>query len=997
MSTKSKLLTLLLVNCAILSLTSACLGQLQFNRDIRPILSAHCYHCHGPDEEHRAAGLRLDTPEGVGHAFGEADLDFNEAWQRLDSDDDDYRMPPPEATTKIQHEELATLKQWISEGANFQDHWSFIPPTKSNVPTVNEKNWVQNPIDAFVLSRLESENLAPNRPATRQQLIRRLTLDLTGLPPTIKDVDAFLADDSPQAYEKVVDRLLNSPHFGERMAVPWLDAARYADTNGFSIDDHRDMWLWREWVINAFNNNMPYDQFVIEQIAGDMLPDATDQQRLATGFLRNSMNTHEGGTLPEEYRVIYIADKIDTVSTVFMGLTMRCAQCHDHKYDPISQRDYYRFYAFFDTAHEPGMGAVNGNTAPTIRMNGPLTDQASYLSDIKNRLSTLRQYLLHPPELIETRTKWEKSVAATGELANAISTPVKQRSEKHWQTINESFAKTTPLWQRHTSTIKREIAVLEKDLKAGQASVMVMKEQGPRQTYVLTRGQYDQPDKSQPVDPGVPAVLPPLANNSQEKTVTKPQSFPLISANWIWDNTRAAREAQDNAPRYFRHEIEIEDSPSTAFLHATADNRCTVFVNGVQLGTNDPWMIPAKYDVTKHLHQGRNVIAIKSINAGGPAGLIAALQVDGKIKSVTDQHWKVTGKEATDWTESDFDSGDWEQATNLGPADMAPWNLRQSKPVDPNRPTRLDLAHWLVSENNPLTARVAVNRYWQTLFGRGLMSTPNDFGSQGAFPTHPELLDWLAIEYQQNGWDTKKLIKTIVMSSTYRQSSSASRALIDRDPENALLARAPRYRLPAEFVRDGALATAGMLDRRVGGPSVYPEQPDGLWREISHFGYGDAFSAQAFYPSDKKGQHRRSLYTFWKRTSPPPSMIAFDAPTREVCTVQRSRTNTPLQALVLLNDPQYVRAARVLAKLAIEKGGSSIDDRIEFIFRRATSRLPEQFEREILIARFKASITNYGIDKDATKKLVGSDDANHAAWTVIASIILNLDEVITRE
>ncbi|MDH3717149.1 MAG: DUF1553 domain-containing protein [Planctomycetota bacterium] len=996
-------ITCLLAAHALWAFAAEASGELQFNRDIRPILSAHCYHCHGPDKKHREADLQLDRQDGIDYAFGETDLADNEAWQRLISTDPDDQMPPPTAHTKVTPEELARLKQWIAQGAKYQGHWSLIAPTRPELPPVKNTSWVRNPIDAFVLSRLERQGLAPNRAATRQQLLRRLTLDLTGLPPTVAEVDAFLADESPHAYEKVVDRLLASPHFGERVAVPWLDAARYADTNGFSIDDHRDMWLWREWVIDALNRNMPYEQFVIEQLAGDLLPAATDRQHLATGFLRNSMNTHEGGTLPEEYRVIYIADKIDTVSTVFMGLTMRCAQCHSHKYDPITQQDYYKFYAFFDTAHEPGMGANNGNTAPIQRMDGLITDAAIFKADIQQRIATLRRYLLHPPELIKARAAWEATTAANakGDLAEAINTPVDRRSDEHWATINGAYAKTTQLWSRHISSINREIAVLDRDLQAGKSSVMVMKEEGPRQTYVLTRGQYDQPDKQQPVSPGVPAALPPLDQNQPPTTPIVRTAEPWQSAWWIWDNAGAASGDQENTPRYFRFVLDLATAPAHAELRATADNRCTTYVNGHPLGTNDPWMTPARYDVTKHLAKGRNVIAVQAANAGGPAGLLASLIVDGNTAYGSDKRWKVSTAENVDWTDAAFDDTTWSPASELGPASMAPWNITagptSTQTVDPSNPTRLTLARWLTRDDHPLTARVAVNRYWQMLFGRGLVSTPDDFGSQGTFPTHPALLDWLAIEYSQNGWDTKRLIKTMVMSATYRQSSSAPRSLIERDPRNELLARAPRYRLSAEFIRDGALAIAGTLDKRVGGPSVYPSQPHGLWREISHFGHGAAFSAQAFYPSDATGQHRRSMYTFWKRTSPPPSMIAFDAPTREVCAVQRSRTNTPLQALVLLNDPKYVAAARKLAALAMNEGGATTDDRIRFLFRRATSRQPDASESTILRGRYESALATYQQDTAAAQALVADSTAEHAAWTVVASIVLNLDEVITRE
>ncbi|XAM00076.1 PSD1 and planctomycete cytochrome C domain-containing protein [Phycisphaeraceae bacterium D3-23] len=805
-----------------------------FSRDIRPILSDKCYSCHGPDAEAREADLRLDRngggehDRGLYHVVEPGDPSTSALLIRIDHGNERFVMPPPDSGLALTDTEKSLLRRWIEEGADREEHWAFVSPIKRPIPAVENAEWPRNEIDFFIAARLEVEGLTPLAQADRETLIRRVSLDLTGLPPTLAEIDAFINDESPDAYEALVDRLLASQHFGERLALPWLDAARYADTNGFSIDDHRDMWLWRDWVIDAYNRNMPYDQFLIEQIAGDLLPDATVQQQVATGFLRNSMNTHEGGTLPEEYRVIYIADKVDTVSSVFMGLTMRCAQCHDHKYDPISQQAYYEFYAFFDTAHEPGMGAANGNTSPMIRADGLLTDSATYRRDIERRIATLESYKTHPPELVEARTRWETEAIADpgGGLAEAIQTPAPERTAEHWQAINAAFAQTTRLWGRHITTLDREIAVLKLDLEAGQASVMVMREEGPRQTYVLLRGDYDKPDETQPVSAGVPDFLPPL-------------------------------EAEGVAPR-------------------------------------------------------------------------------------------------------------------------------------------LALARWLARPDHPLTARVAVNRYWQMLFGHGLVSTPNDYGSQGAYPTHPELLDWLAMAYIESGWDTKRLIKMILMSATYRQTTYASPAMLLRDPTNRLYARASRFRLSAELIRDGALAVSGQLDTRVGGPSVYPPQPHGLWREVSHFGYGDAFSAQAFYPSDAAGSTRRSMYTFWKRTSPPPSLSVFDAPSREVCVVQRSRTNTPLQALVLLNDPEYFNAARLFGALAIEQGGDTTEARIGFMFRRATARKPTQAELEILLEHHHEVLQRYSQDTEAVQS-VSDQGTEHAVWTVIASVILNLDETLSRE
>ena len=974
----------------------------QFNRDIRPILSSHCYHCHGPDEQQREADLRLDVADGIRQAFGDRDLDSNAAWQRLISQDPDEQMPPPSAHSEITETEITKLKRWITQGATFQEHWSFRSPLPPEIPNVANTNGVLNPIDAFVIARLESENLKPNASATRQELIRRLFLDLTGLPPKLADLDTFLADQKPGAYERLVDRLLASPRFGERMAIPWLDAARYADTNGFSIDDHRDMWLWREWVINAFNNNMPYDQFVTEQLAGDLLPNASQNQQLATGFLRNSMNTHEGGTLPQEYRVIYIADKVDTVATVFLGMTMRCAQCHDHKYDPITQKDYFKFFAFFDTAHEPGMGAENGNTEPILRMDGLLTQPQQFQADVQRRIATLRQHLIHPPELIKARDAWEQQVSGDKSLKTALAIIPQQRTTADWETINSAYAKTNPLWSRHQGTLKREITFLEKDLTQGKPSVMVMKEKGPRQTYVLTRGQYDLPDKKQPVQPGVPGILPPL--QFEPTAATPPTALkinPWETALWIWDQPNGATTVQNDQPKFFRRSFQLPQLPTSATLRVTADNRCAPYINGHPLGTQQPWMTPGQYDIREHLVTGDNLIAIEAVNQGGPAGLLASLEIDGQVRLVSNERWQVSTERKDGWNRSGFPAKDWSSASPLGPYYMEPWNISGKEKTSHShlhdRPSRLDLAHWLMASGNPLTARVAVNRYWQMLFGRGLVSTPNDFGSQGNYPTHPELLDWLALEFQQNGWNTKQLLKTILMSATYQQSSTAPVTRYRQDPQNELLARATRFRLPAEFIRDGALAIAGTLDSRVGGPSVYPNQPHGLWREISHFGYTKPFSAQAFYPSDATGQNRRSMYTFWKRTSPPPSMIAFDAPTREVCSVERSRTNTPLQALVLLNDPEYIDAARNLARATIAINAESVQQRIDFIFRRATSRLPDPTEQGILQARYKTLLMKFQKDRTATGDLAHQNQPELAAWTVLASTLLNLDEVITRE
>ena len=754
-----------------LALSSAHAGEPNFNREVRPILSENCFLCHGQDPKHRGGDLRLDVrEEAVAVRDGSAAIvpgnpDQSGMIQRILSTDPEFVMPPPKAhLAAIPPEQIDTLKRWIAAGAPYEPHWSFVPPQKSAVPAGT------HPVDHFINGRLAGEKLTPGPPADPETLVRRLFLDLTGLPPAPADIDACLADTSPDRWRNLIDRLMESPHFAERMALPWLDGARYSDTHGYSIDDHRDMWAWRDWVIHAFANNQPYDQFLLEQIAGDLIPNATPDQIAATGFLRNSMNTHEGGTIAEEYRVNYTLDKVDAVSTTVLGLTMKCAQCHDHKYDPISQKEYFQMYAFFNTSSEPGKGATNANTNPVMEYQSPLGDGG--MAGLKARIAELEDHKLHPTApVIKARAEWEAKQSPTeGPLAAALTTSPDQRTVDHWKTINEAFLKSDdPMARRMKIAIKTidvEIKVLQEHIKRGKTTVMVMDHKPElRKTHILIRGAYDQ--YGEEVSPGVPAVLPPLGAN-------------------------------ENA-------------------------------------------------------------------------------------------------------------------------------------------TRLELAKWIIRPDHPLTSRVAVNRLWQMVFGRGIVETAGDFGNQGSWPTPPELLDWLAVDLVENGWNLRHTLRTILTSETYRRTAVTSPEQLEKDPRNQLLARSPRTRLPAEILRDQALAASGLLDRSIGGPGVHPPQPD-LWSEISHFGYEHPFTAQVFLPSRGASNYRRSLYTFWKRTSPPPVMALFDAPTRETCAVVRNATNTPLQALVLMNEPQFVEAGISLGRRMIAEGGDSAETRLTHGFRLATGR-----------------------------------------------------------
>ncbi len=733
--------------------------QVDFNFHIKPILSDRCFACHGPDEQAREADLNLSDSSAVFAALGDGGQryaivpgipDSSVIMQRMLNPDPQERMPPQASNLTMSDQEIALVRKWIEQGAMWKRHWSLIPPKKISPPNVQRKQWPKGPIDQFVLTRLEREGLAPSPQADKATLLRRATFDLTGLPPTFEDLEAFLNDPSETAFAKVIERLLDSPHYGERMASIWLDAARYADTHGYQNDVPRSMWPWRNWVIHAFNKNLPFDTFIRWQLAGDLLPNPTTEQLVATGFNRNHKITFEGGSIDEEFRAEYVADRTHTTATVFMGLTMECARCHDHKYDTISQREYYQLYGFFNQVSEPGVPNY-GNMSPQPRLALGWVDAVEELPFIE-------------------------------EVAN---------------------------------------------LKSFQ--MMVMRDSiGLRKTYVLNRGQYDQPLDE--VVPQTLKMLPPLP---------------------------------ESAPR-----------------------------------------------------------------------------------------------------------------------------------------NRLGLADWLVSDEHPLTARVQVNRLWHLLFGRGIVATLDDFGSQGALPTHPELLDWLAVDFQENGWNTKGLLKQIMLSSTYQQSSLASPDLLTKDPENELLARGPRYRLPAEMIRDNALSISNLLVAKIGGPSVKPYQPAGLWKEKTA---GNGYAV--YRPDVGDGLYRRSLYTFWKRTVPPPSMLIFDMGTRDLCAVDRPQTSTPLQALVLLNDPQILEASRFLALRMMAEGGTMLREQIQFGFRLATSRHADDAELAILENLYNEKLTTFRAAPKKAKDFLAVGEkpfaasnltAEVAAMSVVANLLFNLHETVTK-
>jgi uncharacterized protein DUF1553/uncharacterized protein DUF1549/cytochrome c len=752
---------------------------LDFAKDVRPILAKNCFGCHGTDESHREAGLRLDLREAAlkkledgktavvpGHA------EQSELVRRITAAKADDRMPPADANATLTKDQIGLLTRWVSEGARYSLHWSFEKPVRPSLPAVSRPDWPANAVDRFVLARLDRAGMTPSPLADPHMLARRLSLDLRGLPPSPADVDEFVQDPSPAAYERMVDRFLADPAFGERSARPWLDLARYADSAGYASDPLRTIWLYRDWVIDALNADMPFDQFTIEQIAGDLLPKPTTDELIATAFNRNTMTNTEGGTDDEEFRVAAIKDRVDTTMDVWMGLTIGCAKCHSHKFDPITQKEYYQFFALFNQTADRDLP----DESPTLSVPSPMSDRQ--VAGINGRIAALK-----------------KRLAA-----------VKEQKK-----------------------LKRQIADLERS-RTPVATVPVMRELPPdkhRKSHVMIKGNFLV--TADEVGPGVPAFFGSLPKNA--------------------------------------------------------------------------------------------------------------------------------------------------------PAD------------------RLALARWLVDRDNPLTARVAVNRVWSQLFGQGLVETEEDFGTQGKPPSHPELLDWLAVSYMEHGWDTKWLVRLIVTSATYRESSRITPEGLAKDPGNKLFARAPRFRLEAEMVRDQALALSGLLSGKMKGQSVFPPQPDGLWRA--------AFNGRdrAWTTSAGDDRYRRGLYTFWRRTIPYPSMTTFDAPSREICSVRRIRTNTPLQAFVTLNDPVYVEAAQALARRIVHEGGASPEERCRYALRLCLATPPQQVQVDELISLLLAERKHYREDAKAAHALAteplgkvpaGLDEPELAAWTVVANVLLNLDGVLTK-
>ena len=1000
-----------------------------FTRDIRPLLSDRCFQCHGPDEKNQKAGLRLDTKEGAlapldddGTIFTlvPGDLDKSELWYRITTDDEDDLMPPPDqAGLTLSADEKNLIRRWIEQGAEFEDLWSFVTPESPEPPVSGRsQKWARNPIDHFVFARLESEGLEPSPQADRHTLIRRLSYDLTGLPATPEEIESFVEDKSPDAYEKLVDRLLASDRYGERMAVEWLDAARYADTSGYQYDWPRTMWRWRDWVIDAYNDNLSYDQFITWQIAGDLLPEATLAQQIATGFNRNHPFTIEGGTIDEEYRVSYVSDRVTTMGTVFLGMTFECARCHDHKYDPVSQQDFYQLYAFFNQVDEKGrIGGKPAFAPPAVP--APTEAQAAELAAVVAKISSLR----------ETESGDEAEQEAK-QVAWAQAIP-----ESAWEVVRpESF----------TSEGGASLELLEDE------SVLATGKNPGREIYTFRIPIESAGDAltgfrvEALLDESMTAKGGPGRSGNGNAVLTqveaslvmpeKAEGLPLEIAS------AEADFEQDKYP--VAHAIDGNPKSGWAF-HASHQDHVAAFrlVEAAEVEPGAMLEVTLKFESGFAGHQfGRVRLAVSGSpepsleDAGSQFRVIAdkapaeRTQEESKklreaFLAATDPAWRKRQGEIrkleTQKAELEkaipmtmimndakpretfiLDRGAYDQQTERVEADTP----SQLPPFPEGAPrNRLGLAQWLTMPENPLTARVTMNRTWHQIFGAGIVKTVNDFGSQAELPTHPDLLDWLAVEFVESGWDLKEMIKTIVTSATYRQQSETSPELMDRDPENRWLARGPRHRLSAEMLRDGTLAIGGRLVEEIGGPSVKPYQPAGLWKELT---LRPGFM-QTYEPDTGENGRRRSLYTFWKRAAHHPMMATFDAPNREVCTFSRGVTNTPLQALVLLHDPQFVEAARGLAQRILTEPPANAEDesRLRFAFLAATGRTPKPVEVQALSELLSEERDAFAGNPAEAESMIaignlpipeGVDPANLAAWMMVARALLNLSEVVTK-
>ncbi len=1178
-------------------------AKIDFRRDIQPILSDNCFACHGPDDKERKAKLRFDHREDAlkpaksgDFAIVPGDVAKSTLIERITTKDPDEIMPPPKTGKKLSARQIELFRRWISEGAKYEGHWAFAKPERPTPPVVKDSRWPRSEIDRFVLARLEKERMKPSAEADKVTLLRRVTLDLTGLPPTPQEVDAFLADRSPDAYGKVVTRLLASPRYGEHMARYWLDAARYADSHGYHIDSERSMWKYRDWVVDAFNQNKPFDQFTIEQLAGDLLPEATVEQKIGSGYVRANMSTGEGGAIVEEYQAKYTFDRVETTSTIWLGLTLTCARCHTHKYDPIQHREYYGLYSFFNNLNESVMDGNKPNPDPFIKL--PTNEQRERQEWLKSHIAATEKKIEAPvPELDKAQETWvakwneklsagwttltpasiksassngptfktleDQSILAEGsnpesdvyeavvrfDAASSLaalrlevlpheslpkkgssraddgvfrlseieaemvaapkppkdwkegdptaegkeSKPVeapKPKKLKFTQAVASAAAagreidkaidgKADTGWGAEASaTMEPQMALFAladpvKVQKDSELHIKLRYEASKSRRAIgrfrLAAAQNDDlvqllnPPKAEPWQVVGPFKTDGLQHGftnvfEPEKEIDLKKTYQGVREEIKWNAKADFEDGKANLlvqdlhgihGAYYLYRTFKMPAARKVELNLRADDAFKLWVNEkpvAQRAEDKPG--EGLLRIAVDLKKGENKFLLKVVTVQGAAsftfskdlgdsdsvpGDIAAIlaatrklagppltKVRNFYRRANSPEFKAMFVEVDKWREEEaavdkaipftMVAKEMEKPRETFMLIRGEYDKKGDKvgpgvpailpPLPAGAPTnRLGLAQWLVDPSHPLTARVTVNRFWQQYFGVGFVKTTEDFGVQGEYPSHPELLDWLATEFIRTGWDVKNLQRLIVTSATYRQTAKASPELRGRDPENRLLARGPRFRVDAESVRDTALFVSGLLVDKHGGRSAKPYEPSGLWEAVSFN------NSQKYVPDLGEGQYRRSLYTYWKRQSPPPNMMLFDAPTREYCVVRRPRTNTPLQALALMNDRQFVESSRAFGERMILEGGRNPADRIRYGFRLATSRNPSGDEVKVLEGLLKQQEAEFRKDQGAAEKLLGVgnykakesiDRVELAAWVTVASTILNLDETVTK-
>jgi hypothetical protein len=1012
-------------------------GRVNFAREIRPILSEHCFTCHGPHDAKRKADLRLDTKEGAfaKRKNGEPTIvprkpDDSELIFRIESDDSELRMPPKRGGKPLSSEQISLLRRWVEEGAIWSSHWSFEPPRKAALPSVKKTGWCANEIDRFILARMESEGLSPSLEADKTTLIRRVTLDLTGLPPALKDVDAFIADSSPSAYEKVVDRLLGSNHYGEHMARFWLDAVRYGDTHGLHLDNYREIWPYRDWVIHAFCRNKPFDRFIVEQLAGDLLPNPTLDQLIATGFNRCHVSTNEGGSIEEEVYVRNVVDQVDTNGIVLLGLSTGCARCHDHKYDPIRMKDYYQLFAFFNNIDGSPMDGNSAKWAPVVQV--PSAPKTEALRSVDSQIASLRQAITAEAAQAVSSYRCEADAAESEVVRrddfvwveDALPPGANPQGDGPWEFVgrpDHPVFSGQSAWRISASQLKqRFFESAGQKLKVGEgdalfAYVYIDPLQPPKELMLQwhTRGNWTHraywgqnridwgqdgtPERLRigdlPVSGKWVRLAVPVAKlRMKPGTEIDGWAFTQYDGTVYWDKAGIETWTPQDGQLYDSLSAWVRAQRATAGAGLPENVKAIIRLDRskrteAQVNELRTYFVGNAYSKTSTL--------LGPLRAQFEAAEKKRKAIEGQFPTTLIFREKPgEPKPAFLLNRGEYDQRR-DKVGRAVPAFLPP--LPSGAPVN-----RLGFAQWLIAPDHPLTARVAVNRFWLQVFGTGIVKTAEDFGAQGEPPSHPELLDWLAVQFREDGWDVKRFMKRLVMSATYRQTSRMTPEGLAKDPANRLLARGPRFRLDAEMLRDQAFFTAGLLVESVGGPSVKPPQPPGLWEAVA---YTDSDTAHFIADTESTKVHRRSLYTFWKRTSPPPQMTTFDAPSREACLVRRERTNTPLQALVILNEPQFVEAARALAQRTLHEGGSTTEDRLTYMFRLVVARYPDAQELAELGAALRDLMSHYAKQADAAKHLIAIGQApidsainpnELAAWTMVGNVILNLDEAITK-